>query len=274
MELYHAAALGVVQGLTEFLPVSSSGHLVLFQNLFGFREPEILFDISLHIGTLLAIFVFFFKDLQRISSALFSSSTWSGKNTPLWEKLCRTPETRFLGLIFVGTVPTVLIGLLIKPMAEKIFSSTLVVGSMLLVTGVLLWFTRAIKKTGRDEARLTIWDALRIGAVQGAAILPGLSRSGTTIAVGLFAGLDRETAARYSFLLSIPAIVGALVLESSGAVASGFPPASIILLGMSVAAVVGYAALAILIRLVKKGDLHVFAPYCWLLGLLSIAVSF
>lgn len=120
---------------------------------------------------------------------------------------------------------------------------------------------------------MTLSDALWIGAVQGAAILPGLSRSGTTIAVGLFAGLDRETAARYSFLLSIPAIIGALVLESSEAMASGFPAASTILLGMSVAAVVGYASLAILIRLVKKGDLYVFAPYCWLLGFLSIAVS-
>ena len=274
MELHYAAVLGAVQGLTEFLPVSSSGHLVLFQNLFGFKEPEIFFDVSLHVGTLTAICAFFYKDLKAMISAVFSRSTWSPGNTGLWESLCAQRETRLIGLILVGTLPTCLIGLLIKPMAEKIFSSVFLVGSMLAVTGLLLWLTRRTKKAGRDVTQLTVWDALWIGTIQGTAIFPGLSRSGTTIAVGLFAGLGRETAARFSFLLSIPAIIGAMILEAGDALSSGFPPAKAVLLGTLVAAVVGYAALSILIRLVKKGDLYVFAPYCWLLGLVAMIRAF
>jgi undecaprenyl-diphosphatase len=273
MELRYAAVLGVIQGLTEFLPVSSSGHLVLFQNLFGFTEPEIFFDVSLHVGTLIAICVFFFKDLKELFSALFSRATWRRKDVGLWESLCRQKETRFLGLIFVGTIPTVIIGLIIRPVAERLFSSLLVVGGMLLLTGLILWLTRRVSKEGRDETQLTIRDALCIGAIQGAAILPGLSRSGATIAMGLFAGLGRETAARYSFLLSIPAIMGAMVLELHAGLAAGFPPVKTVLVGVAVAAVVGYVALSVLIRLVKKGNLYAFAPYCWLLGLSAIVRS-
>jgi undecaprenyl-diphosphatase len=274
MEIRYAAVLGIIQGLTEFLPVSSSGHLVLFRNLFGLKEPEIFFDVSVHVGTLVAICVFFFKDLKEIAAALFSVSTWSARQNSLWEGLCQKPEIRLLGLILVGTVPTVCLGLLFRPMVDKAFSSIQIVGVMLFVTGLLLWFTRGLKRGGRNAVQLTIRDALFIGVIQGVAILPGISRSGATIAIGLFSGIDRETAARYSFLLSIPAVIGAMVLELRGALTSGFPPAEVMLLGGFVAAVVGYGALRVLIHLVKKGDLHAFAPYCWLLGGVAIARSF
>lgn len=270
----YAVALGVIQGLTEFLPVSSSGHLVLFQNLFGLKEPEIFFDVSLHVGTLAAICVFFFKDLREIATTLFSVSTWSAREGSVWKRLCRKPEIRLFGLILVGTLPTGFLGLLFRPMAAKAFSSILVVGTMLLVTGMLLWLTRGLKRGGRNAAQLTILDALFIGTIQGLAILPGISRSGSTIAMGLFRGIDRETAARYSFLLSIPAILGAMALELGEAVASGFPPMRVVLLGAFMAAVVGYGSLRILVHLVKKGDLYAFAPYCWLLGGVAIAISF
>ena len=270
----YAVVLGVIQGLTEFLPVSSSGHLVLFQNLFGLKEPEIFFDVSLHVGTLAAICVFFFKDLREIATTLFSVSTWSAREGSVWKRLCRKPEIRLFGLILVGTLPTGFLGLLFRPMAAKAFSSILVVGTMLLVTGMLLWLTRGLKRGGRNAAQLTILDALFIGTIQGLAILPGISRSGSTIAMGLFRGIDRETAARYSFLLSIPAILGAMALEMGEAVASGFPPMRVVLLGSFIAAVVGYGSLRILVHLVKKGDLHAFAPYCWLLGGVAIAISF
>lgn len=274
MEIRHAAVLGVIQGLTEFLPVSSSGHLVLFQNLFGLREPEIFFDVSLHVGTLVAICVFFFKDLREIATTLFSVSTWSVREDSLWESLCQKPEMRLFGLILVGTVPTAFLGLLFRPMAAKVFSSVQIVGIMLFVTGLLLWLTRGLKRGGRNAAQLAIWDALLIGIIQGVAILPGISRSGATIAMGLFRGLNRETAARYSFLLSIPAIIGAMALELGEALASGFPPAGVVLLGGIIAAAAGYGALRVLIHLVKKGSLHAFAPYCWLLGVLVIVRSF
>ena len=274
MEIRYAAVLGIIQGLTEFLPVSSSGHLVLFQDLFGLRHPEIFFDVSVHVGTLAAICVFFFKDLKEIATTLLSVSTWSIREDSFWRNLCYKPEIRLFGLILVGTVPTAFIGLLFRPVAAKVFSSVQIVGVMLLVTGLLLWLTRKLRRGGRDTTQLTIRDALFIGMMQGVALLPGFSRSGATIATGLFRGIDRETAARYSFLLSIPAILGAMVLELDDALASGFPPARIVLPGAFMAAVVGYGALRVLIHVVKKGDLHAFAPYCWLLGVAAIARSF
>jgi undecaprenyl-diphosphatase len=274
MDIRYAAVLGVIQGLTEFLPVSSSGHLVLFQNLFGLREPEIFFDVSLHVGTLVAICVFFFKDLREIATTLFSVSTWSVREGSLWQSLSQKPEMRLLGLILVGTAPTALLGLLFRPIAAKVFSSVQIVGIMLLVTGLLVWLTRGLKRGGRDAAQFKIWDGLLIGMIQGVAILPGISRSGATIAMGLYRGLNRETAARYSFLLSIPAVLGAMASEMLEASASGFPPVGGLLLGAFVAAVSGYGTLKVLIHLVKKGDLYAFAPYCWLLGGLAVIGSF
>ena len=274
MEGRHAAVLGIIQGLTEFLPVSSSGHLVLFQDLFGLRHLEIFFDVSVHVGTLAAICVFFFKDLKEIATALLSVSTWSIREGSLWQSLCHKPEIRLFGLILVGTLPTAFMGLLFRPVAAKVFSSVQIVGVMLLVTGLLLWLTRKLRRGGRNTTQLTIRDALVIGMMQGVALLPGISRSGATIATGLFRGIDRETAARYSFLLSIPAILGAMALELGDALALGFPSARIILLGAFMAAVVGYGALRVLIHVVKKGNLHAFAPYCWLLGVVAIARSF
>ncbi len=274
MTLFAAVVLGFIQGVTEFLPVSSSGHLVIFQALFGMKEPEIFFDVALHVGTLAAVCVIFSKDLKEIACALFSASTWSAGNVGLWQQLYGRSEIRLLILIIVGTIPTGLIGLTLRPIAGMIFSSTRTVGITLLATGLLLWFTRGLKGKGRDAAQLTFWDALCVGLVQGVAILPGISRSGATIAVALFKGLSRETAARYSFLLSIPAILGAMSLELAEVCAGVMPPLGPVLLGACVAAVAGYAALKVLIMFVRKGNLYVFAPYCWLLGLVTIVLSF
>jgi undecaprenyl-diphosphatase len=144
---------------------------------------------------------------------------------------------------------------------------------MLFVTGLLLWLTKRLKKGGHNAGQITVWDALCIGVIQGLAIFPGISRSGATIAVGLFRGLDRETAARYSFLLSIPAILGAMVLELGQTPSSDSPPVRVVLVGTIIAAAVGYVALRILVHLVKKGELHYFAPYCWVLGLVTVVTS-
>jgi undecaprenyl-diphosphatase len=274
MQVHEAALLGVIQGLTEFLPVSSSGHLVLFQNLFGLPEPEIYFDISVHVGTLIAVCVFFLKDLKEIAAALFSTSTWHVRKGGLGASFTRKTELRLFLLILAGTVPTAIMGLLLRPIAPRIFSSVQLVGIMLFATGLLLWLTRRLKKGERNAGQMTAWDALCIGIIQGVAILPGISRSGATIAVGLFRSLDRETAARYSFLLSIPAILGAMVLELIQTPAIGSPPFRVILVGASIAAAIGYVALSILVHLVKKGDLHYFAPYCWVLGLVTVVSSF
>jgi undecaprenyl-diphosphatase len=268
-----AIVLGAIQGLTEFLPVSSSGHLVLFQNLFGLKEPELLFDISLHVGTLLAVLVVFYRDILEILTALIRlpSRMKSAGGLP---RLCRTdPAIRMALLIVAGSIPTAIIGLLFKEITDRLFGSTVIVGCMLLVTGTLLWLTRRIVKKGRSVTDTTIKDALIVGVVQGLAILPGISRSGSTIATALFLGVDRKVAGRYSFLLSIPAIVGALVLGLDEPELQTTIPLGIILAGSLVSALVGWLALIILLKVVDRGQLHRFAPYCWLVGMFTLALA-
>lgn len=272
MEPAQAVILGVVQGLTEFLPVSSSGHLVLFQRLFGLREAELIFDVSVHMGTLAAVVVFFRREIAGLLTALGRlAAALTRRETSPGEALA-DPEIRLAALIVAGSVPTAIIGLVFHGMAERIFNSTVLVGCMLLVTGTLLWATGRLKREGREAAAFTFPSALVIGVAQGLAILPGISRSGSTIATGLFLGLDGPTAARYSFLLSIPAIVGAQILSLTD-MGGGAPPVGIILAGALSAAVVGYAALALLVFIVDRGRMHLFAPYCWIVGAVTLGLN-
>jgi undecaprenyl-diphosphatase len=268
-----AIILGAIQGLTEFLPVSSSGHLVLFQNLFGLNEPELLFDICLHVGTLVAVLVVFYRDILDILTALVRIPGRMTSAGGFW-RLCQTdPAVRMAFLIVVGSIPTAVIGLLFKNITDRLFGSTAIVGAMLLVTGTLLWLTRRIQSSGRPIGRTTAKDALIIGIVQGLAILPGISRSGSTIATALFLGVDRKLAGRYSFLLSIPAIVGALLLGLDAPELATTIPLTTIIAGSLVSAVVGWLALIVLLRVVDRGQLHRFAPYCWLVGLITLGMA-
>ena len=182
MTIAEAALLGIVQGLTEFLPVSSSGHLVIFQHFLGFQEPPLTFDIFVHFGTVLAVIAAFWSEIVDI---------------------IRRPTQRIVLMILIGAVPTGIIGILFKPIFEGFFTSLLVVGFGLLITGCLLWFSERFAFGYKQERDMTIADALIIGTIQGVAITPGISRSGSTIAGGLLTGLDQELAARYSFLLSV-----------------------------------------------------------------------
>ena len=273
MNTVEAIVLGAIQGLTEFLPVSSSGHLVLFQNLFGLKEPELLFDICLHVGTLAAVVVVFYRDILAIITALLQIPQRM-KNAGGLLALCRVdPEIRMALLIVIGSVPTALIGLLFKEITDRLFGSTAIVGCMLIVTGSLLWLTRRIRTGGRPINQTTAKDAFLIGIVQGLAILPGISRSGSTIATALFLGVDRKLAGRYSFLLSIPAIVGALVLGLDAPELHTTIPWGTIIAGSMVSAVVGWLALVILLRVVDRGQLHRFAPYCWLVGGITVGLN-
>jgi undecaprenyl-diphosphatase len=270
MELLHSVILGIVQGLTEFLPISSSGHLVLSQNVLGFSEPEVLFDICLHVGTLVAVCVVFFHQIRLILMELvrMPQQVISGKSVQ--SLVATNPEIRTAYLILIGSIPTALIGLYFQQIVEQIFGPVWITGSMLLVTGTLLWFTRRCALSGRDIIQFRVTDALIIGIIQGLAILPGISRSGSTISVALFIGIHREIAGRFSFLLSIPAIIGALALglDSSTMQTSMSMPA--ILLGTAAAAASGYAALKILLHVVHQGKLYWFSPYCWLLGAIAV----
>jgi undecaprenyl-diphosphatase len=275
MNTTEAILLGIIQGLTEFLPVSSSGHLVLFQQLFGLKEAELFFDVCVHLGTLLAVIVVFRQEITNIMLALTRLSSSRGSKKTLWQKIESDPDLKLALLIVIGSIPTAIMGFLFRGIADRLFASAFIVGLMLILTGLLLWITRWAAPRGEKPGadRLSPQNALIIGVVQGLAIVPGISRSGSTISIGLLLGIRREAAARYSFLLSIPAIIGAGLLSLKAGLSQADPAIRISLLGAVTAAFVGYGALKCLLHVVKKGRLHMFAPYCWLTGILAIVFS-
>ena len=267
MELIHAVILGIVQGLTEFLPVSSSGHLVIFQHLFGLKESELFFDVSVHMGTLAAVTIFFWKEIRSIIISLLRFSESLIKREIPFSRIHDDADLKLALMIIIGSVPTAIIGLLLKKASDQIFSSVSIAGAMMIITGLVLWVTHRFKKEG--SKKFSIKEALLIGIVQGLAVMPGISRSGSTIAAGIFLGLNREMAARYSFLLSIPAILGAEILVLKDLSGLNIPISSTIT-GTVSAFIVGYFSLKLLLYIVKKGQLHIFAPYCWIIGLAAL----
>lgn len=274
MEIYQSVVLGLIQGLTEFLPVSSSGHLVIFQRFFGLMEPEIFFDVCLHLGTLAAVVIYFRKDLITIIGAVFSRLfQLVQKKTTLQEALSDT-DVKMAILIVTGLIPTAIIGLMIDKVADILYASVLITGIMLIVTGSFLWLSRRADTDEEINNDFTIKKAFVIGFVQGFAVIPGISRSGATIVTGLFLGLDRELSARYSFLMSIPAIFGAALLSLKDVEGLSHIALESLIPGVLVAGVTGYLALSFLVFIVKKGQLYSFAPYCWLAGIGAIAFGF
>ncbi len=264
MDSIETVFLGIIQGLTEFLPISSSGHLVLVQNLLGAKEPKLLLDCALHLGTLMAVCLFFRADLGRMIV-----ETWQFiKHRPDHQSEIG-PHAALVLWVLVGCAPTALIGLIFRDPLEKLFGSVSVVGVMLVTTGAIVAITRFLPKRNEGRIKIGLVTALAIGISQGLAIIPGISRSGITIVCGLLLGLDRELAGRFSFLLSIPAIIGALILELDTAAIErvGYIP---MLLGTVSSALVGLAALKLLMGMVSKGHLYYFAPYCWAIGLITI----
>jgi undecaprenyl-diphosphatase len=242
-----AVILGLVQGLTEFLPISSSGHLVIFQHWLGVRTPGLLFEVLVHFGTLLAVILTFWPDIAQI---------------------LRRPWHKMMVLIVVGTVPTALMGVLLEPVFGAAFESVGVVGAALVVTGCLLWWAGRRRPGRKQLATTSLFDALVVGFGQGLAITPGLSRSGTTIAFALLRGLERGMAARYSFLLSIPAVLGATLWEARGLAdqSAGMTAPAAYWVAAAVAALSGYLAIRVLLPVLERGRLHYFSYYCWFLG--------
>ena len=258
-ESLSAVILGVVQGLTEFLPVSSSGHLVLFQHWLPVSGDPIAFDLALHLGTLIPVLWVYRADLGTV---LYDATTGEG---PYWKRR----GVRLLLMLVAATIPTAVIGLGLEDVFEKLFHNARAVGVAFAVTGTVLWFTRAIPKGRTDAHELTWMKAVAIGFAQGVAITPGISRSGSTIAAGLFLGMDREAAARFSFLLSIPAIGGAFILKM-GDLSMETVSVGPMLIGVLSSAVSGYIALRILLRLVRGGDFSKFAFYLWPLAVFAL----
>jgi undecaprenyl-diphosphatase len=261
MDYKQAIFLGIVQGLTEFIPVSSSGHLVFFQSLFGLKESQVFFDVMLHVGTLLAVVVYLRKDIWKMVQ---------GTREMIRNKEIN-PSARLFLWIILATIPTGLMGVFLKGWFESLFSMPKVVGIMLLITGAFLWLTRMAKKEGRSVESMTWIDSILIGIAQGIAIIPGISRSGATISAGLFRGLDRELSGKFSFLLSIPAILGATVLHLREIGTQ--EEIGLSLLGMAVAFIVGLVSLMLLMKIIRQGKISSFSYYCWAMGLIMILLT-
>lgn len=257
-----AAFLGLLQGLTEFLPVSSSGHLVLFQQFVEIGSDEVLFDLVLHVGTLLPV-VWFYREpiVGYLRDLVRGDAPWLERE-----------GVRMAGLVLLATLPTGLIGVLFQDVFEAWFATPAVLTLTFALTGGLMWWSRSLGGGTLDVHSMAWWHALLLGVAQGLAITPGISRSGTTIVVAMLIGLSPAFAARFSFLMSIPAIVGALLLKSRDVELASLDLGQLAV-GGGVAMISGYAALVLLVRLVVKGRLSGFAWYCWAAALAAGAIA-
>jgi undecaprenyl-diphosphatase len=267
LAFWEAIVLGIIQGLTEFLPVSSSGHLALTQYFFKIREPQLFFDIMLHLGTLGAVAVVFRRDIRDIFLSLFGREPKARRDSSY--RMTKSYGRRFALLIIVGMIPTVIIALILSKFVEALFVMPLFVSGMLIVTGIVLWSSSRFSSVDKAPRGLNLISALIIGTAQGIATIPGISRSGTTISAALMRGVDREEAARYSLLLSVPAIIGAVILELKDLSGVDVPVWTVV--GGTLAAfVVGYLAIRLLLRTLRKGRFPRFAYYCWGISVIAI----
>jgi undecaprenyl-diphosphatase len=254
MTLWQGAILGLVQGLTEFLPVSSSGHLVLVEALTGVKTPGVFVEVTLHVATLGSVLVVYGRRLWAIAVGTVQG---------------RPDARRYLGLLVLGTLPAGAIGVLFHRTVEAHFHSLAFVGAAFMVTGVVLWSTRRLAG-GRREP--TGAGALGVGAAQAFAILPGISRSGSTVSAALWAGLTPADAAEFSFLLAVPVIAGAALLEGRQMIVDIARVGSVPLgVSFGVAFVSGIASIRLLVALLRRGRFYAFAPYCWAVGALTLA---
>lgn len=251
MSIFQAAFLGAIQGVCEFLPISSSGHLVLFQQLMGLQDGSQLFDVMLHLGTLLAVFIVLFKDIVLI---------------------LKHPTGKTMRLLIIATIPTVIIAVLFKKPLDAAFSTGRFLGISFIFTALLLLVAENYGGGKKRLKETKYTDAVKIGIFQGVALLPGVSRSGSTIAGSLLSGLDRNFAARFSFLMSIPAILGAVVLEGKDVISGGLNNVqwTPIAIGVAVAAVTGILSIKLMLRIIKKASLKGFSIYLFIIGLLVL----
>lgn len=273
IDFIQAIVLGFIQGATEFVPISSSGHLVIVPWLFGWEPPSLLFDTMLHWGTLLAIFIVFWRDFLAMIRAWFQS---------IARRSLADPNARTAWFIIVGTLPAVAAALLFEDQLEAMFLNPRAVGVFLLVTAALLFFseqwTQRRGNEGQPLERMSWLDSIIIGVAQALALIPGISRSGSTIAAGLARGIQREQAARFSFLLGTPAFLGAGLLqvvkvmsEDTNLLAGNLAP---IVVGFAVAAITGVIVIHFLLDYLRSHSLYVFSVYCVVLGLLTIGLTF
>jgi undecaprenyl-diphosphatase len=271
LTIMKAAILGALQGATEFLPVSSSGHLVIVQSLLGIRLEGgglLAFDVCLHFGTLVAVLIVFWRDIVAILASFFGRK-FSADIGPVTVK-----QYRKLGyFIILGTIPAVIIGLSFEHFFEKLVSNPTPAAFMLLVTGTILWCTRFTSERSGGLAGLSWPKAILVGIAQAFAIIPGISRSGTTISTALYLGVDRATAARFSFLLAVPVIGGATILKLDELSLLSNDVLIATAIGTIVSAIVGFVCIKWLLAIIRRGHLSWFAYYCWAAGIATIVYS-
>lgn len=287
MTLLEAILMGIIQGLTEFLPVSSSGHLAIGSALFNLKtEGSVLFEVVLHLGTLVAIFIAFWSEIWiliksglRILKNLWDYTrfhlTKQGGKGEAATKIIEDEHQRFVMLIIVATIPTVIVALILEKLILHAFTSLIFPAVGLLITGTLLLLTTKMRSGALTETDVSFKKAMFVGLVQGFATFPGISRSGSTIVAGLFTGMSKDFIVKFSFIMSIPAILGAMLLQVLR-YESTEPINEIIInygAGMLAAALVGYICIKVLLDIVRKGKIHYFAYYCYTIGILLLFIT-
>ena len=274
MSLLSSLLLGLIQGISEFLPISSSGHLSIAQNLLGLQavgKEHLFFDVLLHLGTLAAVFVAYWQDVVDMVREFFSAI---GDLIHHRTSVHTPPARRLLLMVIVATLPLFII-LPVKDAIESLYYNTAFIGAALIVTGVLLFFSDRVKRGRKTEKTATILDALIVGLSQVVATCPGISRSGTTICTGMFLGFDRKYAVRFSFLMSIPAVLGANLLDLADAVHKGVDMTQIpvYLVGILAAGISGYLCIRLIRLIADRGKFGWFAYYCWTVGGLTLIAT-
>lgn len=289
MSLLQAIIMGIIQGATEFLPVSSSGHLALFKILFHVNtDTGLMFDVMLHLGTLIAIFAVYYKDIIRMVVEAFKIirdvfinivrffRNKFGKEENEYLKIVTNGYRKFVLLVIVSTIPTGIIGLVASDFVEMASEILLIPGICLIITSILLFISDRIQGGNKGPKNVSYTNGFIIGICQGIATLPGLSRSGTTIVACLISGFDRRFAVKYSFIMSIPAVLGAAILELKDISTAAISGTEILyyVIGMAVAAIVGYICIKTMLVIVRNKKFTIFSIYCLIIGALSIGGYF
>ncbi|MFA5878764.1 MAG: undecaprenyl-diphosphatase UppP [Candidatus Margulisiibacteriota bacterium] len=256
MDLLQAISYGIVQGLGEFLPISSSAHLIALPQIFGWQDPGLSFDVALHLGTLAALLLFFWKDWLRLIHAGFTN--------------IKSTDGKLFWFIIIASIPGAIIGKLLEKHAETIFRNLLLIGIMLIVMGLILYVADKFSKKKDSIEKIGFWRSFGIGVSQALAIVPGVSRSGITITLGLFLGLNKESAARFSFLLSTPIVLGAGLLKLKDLAATPINQLPFLLIGVTFSALTGFLCIKFLLNYLKTKGFGIFVIYRILLGIFFI----
>lgn len=277
MDIIQAIILGIVQGLAEFLPIASAGQVILATHILGVTFPTqsgaLAFNTLLHFGTLTAVVIFFWKELLKIIKGFIFSinDIFRGK---FLIGLKGDTYKRLSWLLIVSTIPAIIAGMLFTKTFEILFNNVVAVGIFLLINGVILWISGYPKKGNKKVNGITFKNALFIGIFESLALFPGISRSGSSITAGLLSGIERECAARYAFLMAVPVITGAVVVELKNIGALSETNAIALVSAYVAVVVFGYLSLGLLIRIIKSTSLRIFAYYCWIVGGLTLILSY